>query len=404
MSQISARDAGKSRTTRDWVALNRWPKAAGSVLGNRTLSPSVGGFSGGTTCWVVLAASTGLVAACMGHPQIVATPTSDPAMTITDPSLFNETLRDSRPHVHDYWKGQESVVILQRSADLVSSPVPSPQCSTPNDGSCAVFYPDDGHTVYPGTNRVNVTVAFSSSNSQDIVFLNYSSPSPSVRGERALRSTSTVTINTTESSDDLPHEQTSRWVFSTFYHTLVPATTLPVSIKVEIFRGPGELPVAPPHPDFWKQNRTLALYEANGTLDDVGGIDPLDAGPPRRYVPQQPPVVPIETTHLTLRVYYNSSTPTQLHYAPALSWHGADHRAGFERRGVAPTRENVASAGGYYVWVLNVLPRMWDSPYANRTDWAIEVAWHDQDANGQPVGAQAMEGAFHAMLVADRSP
>jgi hypothetical protein len=102
-------------------------------------------------------------------------------------------------------------------------------------------------------------------------------------------------------------------------------------------------------------------------------------------------------------LYYNSSTPTQTHYRPLLSWHGADRRASFERVTVPPEQQAIQQQNGFYRWTIPVEPRHWDSPYANSTAWKIEAYWSGRAAQNINMGGVTyMDGDYHLLVRAFR--
>lgn len=329
--------------------------------------------------------------------------------TITDPANFSAN--DSLPHVHDYWNGQSSVVIFEDTITLVNDNPTG--CGTTlggvtgSDRTCQYFYPSEGRTVAPGTAWMNITTTWTTSDSTagaKPLSMRYDSAlrtGPNASGIFYPEKGSTHRIQTNEQMNDIAHGRTSAWRF--FVRIVGPASVgadYRVNVKVEIFRGAGALPIAPPHPDFWGPNQTLLLSNVSGLMDTIGGREnPANPGKPMPGSIEfalPPRLVPFETESLRLTFYYNSSTPTSMHYQPQLLWKGAD-RYNFNYPPPKPVRSSIQNRDGFYVWELKVEPRMWDSPYANGTSWAMQFQWVGEARSGWTynVGSGAMQGDFH---------
>lgn len=333
-----------------------------------------------------------VLAGCASSPPSEPNSESASPDVITNPGdlayLQNNTTA-SKPHVHDYWGGQNSKVLYEGDFRLDL-----------NQRSYQV-QPGDGATVIVGTRWVNMTARFATANPFG------GSPRVEVQLPTGrvysfgFRNSQNGSIPTNDTTNDPPHSRVTRWTFKAMSDGASSALApIDVHLTIILVRGPGPLSLQPGHPDDWGASRTLVPFDYSGKLFALGSNATSRVVRPNQYpsayvVPQKPPLIPPNTGRLAISFAYNSSTPPPLHFAPVLSWKGAD-RANYEKVSVAPT----TSRSGFLAWEVTVEPRMWDSPYANETQWSLRISW-----NGYPTNdAKWMDGDYHLWLVLYREP
>ena len=327
-----------------------------------------------------------LVPGCVvdGDPS---SPTFTEDTTIRDPTDFSYLQKergDRRPHVHDYWVGQQTIQVFSGSFQV--------------DQSRGVFEVklEDGTTIIPGTRWINVSAKWTSQGLPGNTLAVIASRPDHQRVSKDLAPDGTpAVINTTDEFSDPPHAQITRWKFEIWRSGLQSlGASAQGTITVTIARTPGNLSLAPPHPDHWKTNTTLTLFDKAGPLFILGpravsNVVRPNQYPPVEVVPKAPSVIPPFTDEVQIELWFNSSTPPALHWAPLLSFHGAD-RSGWEKERMRPS----APSPGRLSWTIQVEPRMWDSPYVNDTYWQFYIEWR-----GDPqTEARYMDGNYHLRL------
>lgn len=321
---------------------------------------------------------------------------------------FARTLEE-RFHTHNYWGGGLEKLLMDE--DIASAPMTPLNPNDPagsaqriafgrgffggfgfNNGFTPFEMPE-GSIIPPETERVEVSVSWTSSNTITGLWLGYRSamnkdfeatePFPAGGG--------TATIATNLSMNDMPHTTVSKWRFF-----LAPDNpnggpgvfngTAHVVIKA--FRNE-TLFLAPPHPDYWQDNTTLELAQFNGTMQCTRVVFPLFLGPDgagceNGFAFLELPngtIVPPHTGLLTLELTW-ANTPTapdpftsrpDLLYTPANT-----------RRFLRP--ENAVVEQGRAVYTLAVDPKMVDSPYANVSEWTFVLVLTSSGPSEQQFG------------------
>lgn len=350
-----------------------------------------------------------VLAGCAGHGPRPGSGT-DGAIRITNPSDFSYLANRSgeyRPHVHDYWGGATELELLRQPFELRLGPRNDCNPSGPLEAfetkNCASLQLPEGLTVFPGTRWVNVTIHWTAGGgASPAVHLGWTAADHRSNGTFGhVADGARLTIPTNESLNDVPHARLTRWAFLLYADG--DQGTVSGDARIVIARPPGELPVSPPAPDRWRNATVLTLLDVHGPLFEAftaGAVLRPGDQPPLFIVPKTPPVVPIETDRLTVRFHYNSTSPEAFQYTPRLGFHGAD-RYRLEKDDVVPDVARPAQRDGLFEWHLDVVPRQWDSPYANETAWLILVHWDgSSDSNAS---RSWMDGDYRLDLVAQRA-
>lgn len=309
-------------------------------------------------------AAFALLAGCVADAPAPAATAAPETVLVTKAndveSLTNESFAMAA-HVHDYWGGQDRLVVVDDARDAWG-----PWLS---DGWSERFVPADGVVVPQGTARVEVTATWTDE-----------SPTPFGTPELWVKTAAdaeavlvgpleqgvTLSVPATLAQADLPHQALSAWRFE----WRIPESDLPlglvvwsaeVSLKAEAVRGL-DIPVYPPHPDLWRGADALPLMEAG----QEGGVWVIPAGlcnfGCRKPHHPNGTVVPYDAAMVEVVLRKGPDSPTDL----GLHFHGADSR---EWREPAPSR----SEGGALTYLLPVEPGMGDSPYATQSLWAFQV-------------------------------
>lgn len=314
---------------------------------------------------VALVAVALLLAGCTSSPAPV-TPVEEAPDVITDPAVG---LNQTGAHIHDYWKGQDRLLIIGDGAEGDESGL-GPGFATANDIPVRMVQPASGHVVPQGTARVEVTFRWTdASDGLDM----YSAPTAYVKTAAAnatellgaTENGQTLVLETALPAADLPHQLLSAWAFE-LRMSAAPDTGVlrfkgEVQVQVEAVRGL-ELPIFPPHPDPWKGSSELPLVDAQGQLsywEDTGDGGSNGMSGPVIFTPASAAIVPNNASLVRVEVTYTGQLPVELRY------HGSDSRT-------MAAGTPVATQPGVLLYELAV-KQNGDGPYATQSQWEFTV-------------------------------
>lgn len=303
-----------------------------------------------------------------GAGEVPAAGSDDPVL-VTDADdysyLENESL-GNRSHLHDYWHGAESLVVLEQTVPMSGLVMESRKVM-------GTLRPDEGQTVLLGTSHVEVTVDWVDYNTPwyGPVELWVKTAHMDVAAPVAeVTSGDTVTVPSTNDDNDLPHQTLSGWAFALVTDPPVAPTgtgpmhyTMEVTMTVTAYRGL-EIPLFPGHPDHWGAADRLVLEESGEDAlvmrgGDGGSEACLDTdGCPDVVSPENGSIVPPGTGVVEFVVTYDAGTTQRL----AWDFHGADtwHWARLSA---------VEDDGTTYTYSIAVEEGMADGPYADQSLW-----------------------------------
>lgn len=333
----------------------------------------------------------GGLAGC-AEPAPTIAPESDEPVVITDlddvESLENQTFNQER-HLHDYWDGQDRLLVLDETRD---------------DGTFffsdewrSIFQPPAGQVVPQGTSAVEVTLSWTDTDGDT-----YSDPelwvqSPAESEPRLvgpIESGQTLAVTTTEADADLPHQTLSAWQFELRLHPGTPAGLIwfrgTITMHVGAIRGL-EIPVYPPHPDLWNEREEIPLLDDQVGLGMWGGNAEGDyscyGACPQVHAPDDGIIVPYDAALVEVILDVSAESIT----TPGLSYHGADTR---EWTRLTPDETD----GTRHIYRIPVTPLKGDGPYAAQSQWRFlpYAAEPDEDglwAAGYTLTARALRTA-----------
>ncbi|HWG89432.1 MAG TPA: hypothetical protein VNZ52_01150 [Candidatus Thermoplasmatota archaeon] len=345
---------------------------------------------------VVALAASGSLAGCLNDddapaPQETANTSDETAPTglvadnaaakanATATGDFQKSL-DDRVHFHDAWEGETEKVIfdgdIQSGAILPSNPFFLFNRQFSN--GAVTFTLPEGSLILPETKEIVATVTFTASPTVSALRIMWkSAPEKSFNGENVsadLAPGASAVIPTTVSSNDIPHTTVTKW-----YFRLVPigpgeqATAWNGTAHVTLTIKRDEvLLLSPPHPDLWKDNTTITLYEgtfpAKQTWIVFPAAGPLEAVAPSEGFGEIPieegRIVPPHTgkIHITLNWTNADTTTGATNPRPAIAYSPANTRS-------FRTPDEVTVAGTTLEAFITTTPQMVDSPYDVQTNW-----------------------------------
>lgn len=236
---------------------------------------------------VVLALAVGL-AGCVGGSGGASGSDGDPAgtdgnetTTDGDPATGDG---DDRAHVHDRWDGASKMAVIDSTTVTLSIVDPEEPDGTDGcidaDGACfgGEEVPPTG-IVPPGTGWVNVTVEYPEDEfeSIEVLYQDALTSSWSTAGQVASGGTASIKIQDVRQTDD-GHAKVSRWRFAVQAQGNPnglpydgPATPQggDVTVSAEAVRGPGPLPLEPPHPEYFVNTTVHRVSYIEGQVQQM---------------------------------------------------------------------------------------------------------------------------------------
>jgi hypothetical protein len=186
-----------------------------------------------------------------------------------------------RPHLHDYWGDREELVLLEEPIDWADSP----GCGTdytkygpagtvitggyqPNNSNWwrCFSIPESGDTppiVLPGTKQLRFSATWGDDVDVDRFVFGYHSPAMQAGSfqviDDAVGQGEETTLDVTPEMADNGHQLFSLWGMRIKPEPRTQPMTILGPIHVKIVMVKGELPVDPPHEDFWGGNTSLLV-------------------------------------------------------------------------------------------------------------------------------------------------
>lgn len=347
--------------------------------------------------WTIALFAALMLAGCTSEPV------DDPPVVVTDPDDFsqfgNDTNGAGRPHIHDYWGNQERLTVLEFDGDV--------GFLLHGSGSgyrAEVFRPD---TIIPlGASQVEITVSWDDqppdgyrAGDNPLELWIKTAADASAEPFTQLENGQTVTYESTNDQNDIPHQRISAWQFVLAVPDAVEQPTgghrgsydFPVQMTVEAVRGL-EIPPYPGHADLWGNETMLEILHVDdhdyewGTAPGVAGCSPCNDAPDE-FRPYDRAIVPYDADHIEVVVEDAHDTPDglQLIYHGADAWDWSD-------------AERVSEEGGTQTYVIPV-DGNGDSPYALQSLWRFGFRHETRD--DQPVSVSAGDVAMQVTVHRD---
>lgn len=329
---------------------------------------------------------TPILAGCAEESADTAAANGQDPVVFTSPEQMAEAASSgSAPHLHDYWQGAESLVVMDgsyRGGALVIT-----------DYATFDMQPEPGDVVPQGASSVDVTLSWA-----DDAANQYTNPElwvrtaednepwlvgPIVRGEP-------LTVESTNSRNDLPHQVLSAWIFQLRLYPVEPTTqaiAFSAAIEIQAVARLGlEIPLYPAHPDRWDNATEIDLgtveiptafifeNEATGQWCLNACLEPI--------TPRDGAIVPSDAALVEITITMGQdAAATRL----GLSFHGADVRD-FQR--ISPDETD----GATRVYRIPLGAGMGDGPYAKQSLWEFRLFVEAPAEDALHVGSLTLSG------------
>lgn len=312
-----------------------------------------------------------LLAGCLDEP-----PADEPVETtsvITDPTDYSYLDQDEDGagwHVHDYWRGEDNLTVLEGRSSCMSC------VSTTSGGdgvvTMATFRPGDGQVVPQGAAWIHATATWSmdeaASTVEKVSLWVKTAADRDPRMVDFLSQGEALTFNVTNEQDDPPHMQLSAWRFELRGHGSGDETRIEdwqVTLDVVAERG-HDIPPWPPHPDAWQGATELTLVDASNaaiaSVETPTLVYCFGGCIGRTFQPMDGAIVPIDAAGVRVTVEHGAGVPIPL----KLLYHGGDTWDLQEVQAEASTPTTAT-------FDIPVVPPIADSPYAKQSIWELRV-------------------------------
>lgn len=343
--------------------------------------------SPGTMRWLVPFLLSSLALAGCVDDEPAPEPVEGPE-TITDPTDYSYVDRDtdgSGFHIHDYWRGQDVLTVLDSSQETGRT-----SCSSCDWPDVFRFRPDEGQTIPQGARNVTVTIDWTDNGESDhdgieLWIKTAAESEPTYYAD--VTQSEPILFESTNEDNDPPHHQLSLWEFWFVMKTKSDDSASfggTASMVVTIERGL-EVPAWPPHPDPWQGGTELDVLDETRQITahssvqtPVSGTNNCSAGDCMGFHSlSDGETIPWDSDHLRVRLEYDQpSTPTL-----SLWYHAADT---WELQRL----EADESGPDGMTFTIPVVPSMGDSPYAQQSLWEFYTHW------STPEGVQHFTGTY----------
>lgn len=321
------------------------------------------------------------------------TPAQEGPSPVTDHS-------GERPHVHDRWGSAERLVLFDDTVQVQDHQDETNTSRSAWEYLNCQFYCNPYASmrlpldviVPPGTDHLTITAEWDEPDARmdndSGAMLSYQPANKHFLLDSSWEQpTANWTINTSVEMADDGHARFSLWRFR-FYPCR--CWTFPderwefdIDVRVVAHRVEGELPLDPPHPDWWGNGTTRPVFSEEGQLREFGygenWVRPTEPGVGiagfhlERVNRTSHGGVPPGSQVLTAWMNWTDGNPTDsAQPVPRIDWSNSDRWNRWE----AASRD-----AGSYKFVLPLTDAMVDGMYGERSRWEFRYGFTGQDAN-----------------------
>lgn len=302
-----------------------------------------------------------------------------------------------KAHRHDMWDGEERITIFDGTVGPGTDPgkLGANSVCTHSIHTCGVaaFPPDPGQLVLPGTRHLEVSISWS----DDQVDRAGIAVAPANTGEYYVfsrkASGSTWTIPANPAMTDNGHQSFSLWRFNVYVgstdnlynpYDTPNVKTQAFDVTVEIVKG--NIPLEPPHRDFWEGETSKVVMDGAEDDDNCAGTSlygPKELPHPDCYwTPGDGSLVPPGTERLEIEMTWD---PNQYpHRSWSLALHPANmHPFGYGMSDLRPV-DGSSCGDACVAFEVPLEPEETDAYYQLTSNWVFFL--DDGDDPDSPTG------------------
>lgn len=318
-----------------------------------------------------------------------------------------------RPHTHDYWEGAMSVTLLDEDVPVMIAhnhlfdEPPREQhthgcdetLASDSQGGSRKFSLPEGIIVLPGTEQLSFLIDWTAPTITGLRLLVRPANQHDLLDAGIVTNGEPLLLPLTPEMVDMGHATRTSWVFFLCADGSSPASLAEGSVHANVMamRAP-ELPLDPPHPDWWRDATEIELANLTAT---ASGATVLNKGDAWIHVPlEHGQIVPSGTKSLHAHVQVRDNTPSAdaLPVIPILYY-----RDSTVPEWVYKTAEVVDDH-----LHIDVDHNMVDGVYAHESNWDFWVRLSSPQPTETPAGVMSEPRILDALLsihiVAERDP
>lgn len=319
------------------------------------------------------------------------------ALVITDPaddSALRAGTDGSGWHVHDYWRGEDRLVLLDQDGPSCTG------CIATYNGEQGAFIgsfrPDVDHVVPQGTAIIEVTATWSLDEAQSeydhVALWVKTAATARFANIGMLTQGDTLTFASTNDDNDPPHQRLSGWRFQIRAMPTDDSATIASyssALTVQVVRGL-DIPAWPAHPDLWGGATEMTLYDHTGADgSDISLVVFATCTSPCANLVWRPAdgmIVPYDAREVHVDITFEGG-PVHMF---GVRYHGGDS---WDYRDVEPAEG--AADGSSLHYVIDPTGAA-DSPYAKQSVWEF---WLYSDQPADPF-VRAWQGGYQITVTA----
>lgn len=319
--------------------------------------------------------------------QTQALNTSSPSnRTATNGSDGNATyLKDSdynQTHVHDYWPGNSTEKVLMDDTVQTETMISvfytafSPFFRDPKTGVGTVWFSLPNGTFVPqGTGKLTIQVDSTSALKRGQQALYYQPANSAEYTQMQPKGAQAEwTIDVKPEMADLPHAKSTRWDFRLEAQGAGSVLDGEINVKI-VAHKTREVEAWPEHPDFWNKGKLANQHLAtmNGTFDRLNtfATEWATGGQQSSVTFPEGTIVPPETKVLLVKFWYalDNHPKNNANADVTLLVKEGSSSSYFEWQDDNIVRQEQ----GFKMFAIPVDGASWDSPYAEKSNWAFRV-------------------------------
>lgn len=229
-----------------------------------------------------------------------------------------------RPHAHDYWDGALSVTLLDENVQVMLAhnhlfdEPPREQhthgcdetLTSTSQGGSRKFSLPEGIIVLPGTQELSFLVDWASPSVTGLRLLYRPAGQHDLADAGVVTSGQPFVISLTPEMADAGHATRTSWVFFLCADSDMPANSAEGSVHVNLIAMRGEeIPLEPPHPDWWGDATQIELASARNATTAVTALNKGE-GAWLHIGLEHGRIVPPGTSRILVHVTIQDESPT----------------------------------------------------------------------------------------------